>query len=151
MVHWLPHLNASLNLLATLLLVAGLVFIKRRQEAAHRGAMLACFLVSMLFLASYVAYHAQIPGGSRRFPSYPPPAVRYGYYALLASHVVLAAAVPVLAVVTIGLGLADQRRRHVRLARWTLPIWLYVSISGVVVYGLLYHLYPPLAERGTLP
>jgi uncharacterized membrane protein YozB (DUF420 family) len=113
--------------------------------------MLACFAVSVAFLACYVAYHLQLPGGSRKFPSYPPTAVRYGYYLLLASHVVLAAVVPVLAVVTIVLGWTDQRRRHVRLARWTLPIWFYVSVTGVVVYGMLYHLYPPLAEGSTLP
>jgi uncharacterized membrane protein YozB (DUF420 family) len=151
MVQVLPHINAALNLVATVLLMAGLVFIKRRQETAHRRAMLACFAVSVAFLACYVLYHVQIPGGSRKFPSYPPAAVRYGYYLLLASHVILAAVVPVLAVVTIGLGLADRRRRHVQLARWTLPIWLYVSVTGVLVYGMLYHLYPPLSEGSTLP
>lgn len=139
----LPHVNASLNALATVLLVAGYVLIKRRQERAHITTMLACFGVSVLFLACYLTYHFNIPGGSKKFPSYPPQLVRYTYYAILLTHVVLAAAVPFLAVATIWLGLADSRRWHVRLARWTFPIWLYVSVTGVLVYALLYHLYPP--------
>jgi uncharacterized membrane protein YozB (DUF420 family) len=142
-VEALPHVNASLNALATVLLVVGYVLIKRRQEVAHKWTMLGCFGVSVVFLACYLTYHFNIPGGSKRFPSYPPDAVRYGYYALLLSHVVLAAAVPFLAVITIWLGLADRRRAHRKLAWWTFPIWLYVSITGVVVYLMLYQLYPP--------
>ena len=139
----LPHVNAALNALATVLLVAGYVQIKRRQEAAHKWTMLACFGVSTVFLASYLTYHFNIPGGSKRFPTYPPDAVRYAYYAILVSHVLLAAAVPFLAVTTIWLGLADYRRWHRKLAWWSFPIWLYVSITGVVVYFMLYQLYPP--------
>jgi putative membrane protein len=139
----LPHINASLNALATVLLVVGYLLIKLRQESMHKWTMLACFGVSVLFLASYLTYHFNIPGGSRRFPNYPPDAVRYGYYGLLLTHVLLAAAVPFLAVATIWLGLADKRRWHTRLAWWTFPIWLYVSITGVVVYLLLYQIYPP--------
>jgi len=136
-------MNAALNALATVLLVVGYVQIKRRQEIAHKWTMLACFGVSVVFLACYLTYHFNLPGGSKRFPSYPPDAVRYGYYALLLSHVVLAAAVPFLAVITIWLGLADRRRAHTRLAWWTFPIWLYVSITGVIVYLMLYQIYPP--------
>jgi putative membrane protein len=139
----LPHVNATLNALATLLLIVGYVQIKRRQEQAHKWTMLACFGVSVVFLASYLTYHFNIPGGSKRFPSYPPVGVRYAYLAILLTHVVLAAAVPFLAVATIWLGLADRRQWHVRLAWWTFPIWLYVSVTGVVVYLLLYQLYPP--------
>jgi len=139
----LPHVNAALNALATVLLVAGYVQIKRRQEAAHKWTMLACFGVSIAFLASYLTYHFNIPGGSKRFPTYPPDAVRYAYYAILVSHVLLAATVPFLAVTTIWLGLADYRRWHRKLAWWSFPIWLYVSITGVVVYFMLYQLYPP--------
>jgi uncharacterized membrane protein YozB (DUF420 family) len=146
----LPHVNASLNALATVLLVAGYVLIKRRQEAAHKWTMLACFAVSAAFLASYLTYHFHLEGGSKRFPSYPPPAVRYFYFAVLATHIVLAAAVPFLAVATIWLGLADKRRAHSRLAWWAFPIWLYVSITGVIVYLMLYQIYPPLAERPTI-
>jgi len=139
----LPHVNAALNALATVLLVVGYVQIKRRQEIAHKWTMLACFGVSVVFLACYLTYHFNIPGGSKHFPSYPPDAVRYGYYALLLSHVLLAAAVPFLAVITIWLGLADRRRAHRKLAWWTFPIWLYVSITGVIVYLMLYQIYPP--------
>jgi uncharacterized membrane protein YozB (DUF420 family) len=139
----LPHVNAVLNALATVLLIVGYVQIKRRQEVAHKWTMLACFGVSVVFLACYLTYHFNIPGGSKRFPSYPPDAIRYGYYGLLLSHVLLAAAVPFLAVITIWLGLADRRRAHRKLAWWTFPIWLYVSITGVIVYLMLYQLYPP--------
>ena len=139
----LPHVNASLNALATILLIAGYVLIKRKQEAAHKWLMLACFAVSIIFLSCYLAYHFNIPGGSKRFPSYPPTIVRYSYYGILLSHVILAAAVPFLAVATIWLGLADLRRQHRRLAWWTFPIWLYVSVTGVIVYLMLYQLYPP--------
>ena len=145
LVPCLPHVNASLNALATVLLVAGFVLIKRRQEAAHKWTMLACFGVSVLFLACYLTYHFNIPGGSKRFPDYPPIGIQYGYKGILLTHVILAALVPFLAIATIVTGLADNRRWHLRLAKWTFPIWLYVSITGVVVYWLLYQLYPPLA------
>jgi uncharacterized membrane protein YozB (DUF420 family) len=101
--------------------------------------MLAAFAVSVLFLASYVVYHLQV--GSVRFQG--PPGVRAAYLVLLASHVLLAALVPVLALATIYFGLSDQRLRHRRWARWTFPIWLYVSVTGVLIYLILYHLYPP--------
>jgi uncharacterized membrane protein YozB (DUF420 family) len=135
--------NASLNSLATVLLVTGYVLIKQKREIAHRNVMLACFGVSVVFLACYLTYHFNIAGGSRRFPSYPPAAIRYGYYVMLATHVVLAAAVPVLAILTILSGLRDNRLRHRKLAWWTFPIWLYVSITGVLVYLFLYHFFPP--------
>lgn len=140
-VHVLPHLNASLNGLAAILLVTGYLLIRQRRELAHRRVMLACFAVSVVFLASYLWYHAQV--GSTRFPQSAPVAVRMFYLTVLFSHIVLAAAVPVLAVVTIGFGLLDRRIGHRRLARWTFPIWLYVSITGVVVYLMLYHFFPP--------
>jgi uncharacterized membrane protein YozB (DUF420 family) len=145
----LPHVNASLNALATVLLICGYVLIKRRRETAHKWTMLACFGVSVLFLASYVTYHVGIEG-TKRFPDYPGSVVRSTYLAILFTHVVLAAAVPFLAVATIYLGLRDRRRAHRRLARWTFPIWLYVSITGVVVYLMLYHVYPAKGEEGIL-
>jgi putative membrane protein len=138
----LPHVNAALNALATVLLITGYVLIKRQNEQAHKWAMLACFGVSVAFLACYVTYHLNIVGGSKRFPSYPPQFIRYSYYGLLLSHILLAASVPFLAVATIWLGLADNRRWHRRLAKWTFPIWLYVSVTGVIVYLLLYQIYP---------
>ena len=141
----LPHVNAALNSLATVLLVAGYVQIKRRQETAHKWTMLACFAVSAIFLACYLTYHFNIPGGSKNFPTYPPDGVRYAYYGILLTHVLLAAAVPFLAIGSIWLGLADRRRWHRQLSWWTFPIWLYVSITGVIVYLMLYQLYPPAA------
>ena len=145
LVNALPHVNASLNALATVLLVVGFVLIKRRQETAHKWTMLACFAVSVVFLLSYLTYHFH--AGSVKFPtdeSYVPTAIRYSYYAILLTHVVLAATVPFLAIATIYLGLADKRLAHRRLAKWTFPIWLYVSVTGVIVYLMLYQIYPPL-------
>ena len=139
----LPHVNASLNALATLLLMAGFMLIKQRREFAHKWTMLGCFVVSMLFLGCYLTYHAF--AGSKRFPSYPPTGIRYTYYGILLTHVILAVAVPPLAIATIVMGLRDRRTAHRRLARWTFPIWLYVSITGVIVYLMLYQLYPPRA------
>ncbi|HTN77455.1 MAG TPA: DUF420 domain-containing protein [Pirellulaceae bacterium] len=140
-VHILPHVNASLNALATVLLVAGFVLIKQRRETAHKWTMLACFGVSCVFLVSYLVYHYF--AGSKRFPEYPGAAIRSVYLLILLTHVVLAAAVPFLAVTTIYFGLKDWRRAHLKLAKWTFPIWLYVSITGVVVYLMLYQIYPP--------
>ncbi len=148
MTEILPHLNASLNALATVLLTVGYVLIKRKQEAHHKKVMLACFAVSVLFLISYVTYH--VMEGSKKFPSYPPVAIRYTYFAILISHVVLAATVPVLAMVTIYLGLRDRRTAHRRIARWTWPIWMYVSITGVLVYLMLYQLYPPVQAESII-
>ncbi len=139
----LPHVNASLNALATVLLVVGYVLIKRRQEAAHKWTMLACFAVSVVFLACYLTYHYHLEGVSKKFPEYPPAAIRITYYVILISHIILAAAVPFLTIATIYLGLANKRLAHRRLARWTFPIWLYVSITGVIVYLMLYQIYPP--------
>ena len=136
----LPHINAALNGLATVLLVTGVSLIARGRETAHRRTMLACFAVSTVFLACYLVYHAQ--AGSKRFPTgagAPADWIRYFYYFVLLTHIVLAAAVPMLALITIYLGLKDRRVAHRRLARWTFPIWLYVSITGVVVYVMLYH------------
>lgn len=107
--------------------------------------MLSCFCVSVLFLTSYLVYHAF--AGSKRFPDYPPAAIRTTYLAILFSHIVLAALVPFLAVITIVLGLKDRRSAHRKFARWTFPIWLYVSITGVIVYLMLYQLYPPKNEE----
>lgn len=132
----LPALNATLNGIASALLVAGFVFIKRRQVAQHRFCMLSALGVSILFLISYVIYHARV--GDVRFQGQG--AVRVGYFAILIPHIILAAAVPPLAIVTASFGLLGRYGRHVRVARWTLPIWLYVSVTGVVIYLMLYKL-----------
>jgi putative membrane protein len=142
-VPFLPHVNASLNGLATVLLVVGFVLIKFRQERAHKWVMLACFAVSAVFLASYLTYHFNIVGGSKNFPSSEYPEAAYVYYPILISHIILAVTVPFLTVGTIYLGLADKRPAHLRLAKWTFPIWLYVSVTGVIVYLMLYQIFPP--------
>ncbi len=134
----LPGLNASLNATCAVLLVTGRWLIKRRRITAHKVCMISAFVVSMLFLASYLVYHVQV--GSVRFTG--GGLVRPVYFGVLITHTVLAAAVPFLAVVTLTFGLRARYARHVRIARWTLPIWLYVSVTGVIVYVMLYRLYP---------
>jgi putative membrane protein len=145
--HQIVHLNAVLNATATVLLVVGLLLIKQGRVTAHKRTMLAAFAVSIAFLACYLWYHNQV--GHVEFTH--PGTVRYVYYAILATHIPLAFSVPVLAIWTIYLGVRAEkeivpvyRTRHRRLARWTLPIWLYVSVTGVVIYVMLYHLFPPL-------
>jgi len=140
-VHDLPAVNATLNATATLLLVAGGVFIRRRQELAHKRAMLAAFGVSVVFLICYLIYHAHVR--HRPFGGEGP--ISYVYYTILTSHIILAATVPFLAVVSIYFGLRDRRAAHRKVVHWAYPIWLYVSVTGVVIYVMLYHLYPPPA------
>lgn len=151
----LVHLNAVLNSLATVLLVLGFVLIKRGHRHAHGWVMLSAFLVSCLFLVSYLTYHWT--AGSVKFTH--PGFVKIVYLSILITHVVLAMTVPFLAAATIAFALlgtgfknaselpAEKRAeflvKHRRLAHWTLPIWLYVSVTGVVVYVMLYHLWPP--------
>jgi len=159
--HPLAHVNASLNALSTVLLIIGLIFIKRGQVDTHKRTMLSAFAVSSVFLACYVVYHLQV--GSVRFTH--SGAVKGIYLTILTSHVLLAITVPFLAIWQIYLGFraigccdgglpepekmaqsAYYREKHLRLARWTFPIWLYVSVTGVVVYVMLYHLWPPAGQ-----
>ena len=133
----LPALNATLNGLSAVCLTLGYVFIRRRDRVNHQRAMLTALGISALFLVSYVVYHAN--AGSRPFPGQG--VIRPIYFLILITHVVLAAAVVPLALITATRGLRSQFDRHVRIARWTLPIWLYVSITGVVIYLMLYQLY----------
>jgi uncharacterized membrane protein YozB (DUF420 family) len=132
----LPTVNAVLNATAAVLLVWGYMLIRRKKVASHRRVMKTAFATSCLFLICYLVYHAQV--GSVRFPH--TGLIRTVYLSILASHTVLAATVPVLAIVTLRRGLAARYDKHRRIARWTLPIWLYVSVTGVVVYVMLYHL-----------
>jgi len=132
----LPAVNAALNGTTALLLSTGWVMIRGRRIAAHRLCMLSAFGVSTLFLASYLYYHAH--SGLRHFQG--SGWIRPVYFAILISHTALAAAIVPLAVVTIALGLSARFPKHRRIARWTLPLWLYVSLTGVVVYVLLYRL-----------
>jgi putative membrane protein len=156
--HPIVHVNASLNATATVLLVIGLVMIKRGRVLAHKRVMLTAFAVSVVFLACYVWYHLQVGSVRFTYPGWP----KLLYLIVLFTHFPLASTVPFLAVAQIYLGFraigccdsavdssermalsATYRRRHRRLARWTFPIWLYVSVTGVAVYVMLYHLWPP--------
>ncbi len=138
----LPAVNASLNGLSTLLLVVGLLLIKKGRRIAHRNVMLAAFGVSVVFLGCYLTYHQGLHHytGTHGKEFAGTGAVRYLYFAILISHVLLAAVVPVLAVMTIYRGLKADWERHRKIAKLTFPIWLYVSITGVVIYLMLYHL-----------
>jgi uncharacterized membrane protein YozB (DUF420 family) len=133
----LPALNASLNGISALFLTAGFVLIKRGRADLHKRCMLGALTASTLFLMSYVVYHANT--GSRPFPGTGP--VRYIYFGILITHVILAAAILPLALVTTFRGLREQYIRHVKIARWTLPLWLYVSVTGVIIYLMLYQMY----------
>lgn len=134
MILWLPAVNATLNAIAAVLLVCGYVMIRRGQWQIHRRFMLSAFATSALFLVSYVVYHANV--GSKPFGGQG--AIRYIYFAILLTHVVLAAIILPMALITLTHGLRSRFERHVPIARWTLPIWLYVSVTGVIVYLMLY-------------
>jgi uncharacterized membrane protein YozB (DUF420 family) len=130
----LPSVNATLNAVSACLLALGYFFIRRGRRDAHRRAMLAACTTSTLFLISYLVYHYQ--AGSVRFAK--TGGIRTLYLSILVSHTALAAAVPVLAGITLARALRAQWPRHRAIARWTLPIWLYVSLTGVMVYWMLY-------------
>ncbi len=132
----LPALNASLNALATLFLTAGYVFVRRGQVAAHRLCMVAALGTSALFLASYVVYHANV--GSRAFTGTGP--IRVVYFAVLISHVLLAIAIVPMVLLTVSRALGRRFDAHRRIARITWPLWMYVSVTGVIVYVMLYRM-----------
>ena len=132
----LPALNASLNAVSAVFLTAGYRQIRHKKIAAHRACMLAAFTASALFLISYLIYHSQV--GTTRF-------LRQGwirpvYFTILSTHVVLAAAILPLAVITLNRALHERFDKHRRIARWTLPLWMYVSVTGVLVYLILYQM-----------
>lgn len=133
----LPAVNASLNALASVFLVTGYILIRNGRRDGHKRCMLMALTTSALFLISYVIYHAN--AGSVPFPGVG--AVRVVYFAVLIPHVILAATILPLALVTAARGLRGDFGRHVRIARWTLPLWLYVSVTGVIVYLMLYRWY----------
>lgn len=132
----LPALNAFLNGTSAILLVWGYTLIRRRKIQSHRRVMIAAFSVSVVFLVSYLVYHFNV--GSVRFER--TGLIRSVYLTILLTHTVLAATVPFLAILTLRRGLAGSFDRHRAIARWTLPIWLYVSVTGVIVYWMLYRL-----------
>jgi uncharacterized membrane protein YozB (DUF420 family) len=133
----LPLVNATLNAISAALLTAGYAFIRRRRIAQHRACMLAAFGASTLFLLSYLIYHSA--AGSRPFPG--SGTIRIVYFLVLVPHVILAAAVLPLSLMTLSRALRGRYPEHRAIARWTLPIWLYVSVTGVIVYLMLYQLH----------
>jgi uncharacterized membrane protein YozB (DUF420 family) len=132
----LATVNACLNTAATVFLTAGYVFIRRKEVTRHRFCMLTAFGISCVFLVSYLVHHARV--GSVPFRG--PESLRPLYLAVLIPHIILAATVPVLAILTIRRGLKGDYERHRRIARFTWPIWMYVSVSGVAVYFMLYRM-----------
>lgn len=132
----LPTLNATLNTISTVLLTVGLLMIRRRRVVAHRNCMIAAFVVSGLFLTSYLIYHYH--AGSTPFEG--SGWIRSVYFAVLIPHIILAALILPLALITLYFALRKRFTKHRRVARWTLPIWLYVSVTGIIVYWMLYHL-----------
>jgi uncharacterized membrane protein YozB (DUF420 family) len=132
----LPALNATLNGVAGCFLAAGYYFMRQHRIAAHRACMVSAFVASTLFLISYLVYHAHV--GSKPFPGHGP--IRPIYFTILITHVALAAAIVPMALVTLARGLKLDVVRHRRIARWTWPLWMYVSVTGVVIYLMLYRL-----------
>jgi uncharacterized membrane protein YozB (DUF420 family) len=133
----LPAVNATLNATSAIFLIAGYLLIRRGRPELHKKCMLGALASSALFLTCYLIYHANT--GSRPFPGQG--AARIVYFTILITHVLLAAAILPLALTTATRGLRAQYDRHVRIARWTLPLWLYVSVTGVVIYLMLYQWY----------
>lgn len=137
-ISYLPHLNAALNTTSALFLVAGYRFIRRGRILAHRNCQVTAVLTSTLFLISYLTYHYY--HGDTRFIGQG--IVRPFYFAVLISHVFLAVVIVPLVLITLYRATRGDFIRHKRIARWTLPLWLYVSVTGVIVYLMLYHIYP---------
>ena len=135
-IYDLPTLNATLNALAATCLLAGYVFIRRGRREAHRLAMIAALVLSAAFLVSYVIYHYNV--GSRPFPGQGP--IRTLYFTILITHVVLAIVIVPMVLVTVSRALTARFDAHRRVARWTWPLWMYVSVTGVIVYVMLYRM-----------
>lgn len=133
----LPAVNATLNGISAVLLTIGYILIRNGKWRIHKKVMLTAFGVSILFLISYLIYHAN--AGSTPFTG--EGWVRPVYFAILITHIILAAAIVPLALITLFRGLRERFDKHRKIARWTLPIWLYVSVTGVIIYVMLYHLY----------
>lgn len=138
LIRFLPTLNAMLNATSGILLTVGYLFIRRRNVQAHRACMIAALTSSSLFLISYLYYHYH--AGATRFAG--AGAARLIYFAILTTHTILAVVIVPFVIVTVTRALRGQFDRHRRVARWTLPMWLYVSVTGVIVYLMLYHWFP---------
>jgi putative membrane protein len=140
----LPAVNAFLNGLSAVFLGAGFYFIRRKDQEKHRHCMLAAFVASVLFLACYLTYHIYLACHLHRGPTIfrEPAAFRPIYLGILISHTVLAIVIVPLAIITLSLALKKRFERHRQIARWTWPLWMYVSLTGVVIYLLLYQIFP---------
>jgi putative membrane protein len=132
----LPALNATLNAIAFVFLLAGYLFIRRGQRDTHRLCMIAALVMSALFLTSYVIYHFNVGSVPFKRTGW----IRTVYFAVLIPHVILAAAIVPLVAITVSRALSKRFDRHRVIARWTLPLWMYVSITGVMVYVMLYQM-----------
>lgn len=141
-LHALPRLNAILNAASAALLVTGYIFIRRHKILAHKTCMLSAFGCSTCFLASYLYFHFH--AGLVRFSGQGP--IRPAYFTILISHTILAVVIVPLVLITLTFALRNRFRSHKAIARWTLPLWLYVSITGVIVYWLLFVLYKPISS-----
>lgn len=139
--HDLPAVNACLNAASMVLLALGYIFIKRENKTAHRNCMIAAFAVSCLFLVLYLYHKYAVVKGVHTPFAGPRPLAPF-YYAMLASHIILAMLVPVLALVTMSRAFQQRFEAHKKIARWTWPVWMYVSVTGVLIYLLLYRIYP---------
>ena len=139
-IPYLPHFQAILNTMAALFLAAGYYFIRNQNRTLHRNCMVVALAISTVFMVSYLTYHASV--------GYMPFAgqglIRPFYFTLLASHVILAAVIVPMVLTTVGFAIKGNFNWHPRIARWTLPLWFYVSVSGVLIYLLGFHIYPPL-------
>lgn len=139
-IDFMPTLNAMLNATSGILITIGYVLIRRRKIAAHRICMIGAVVSSSLFLISYLIYHVGFAKGVTRFTG--TGAARWFYFTILTSHTILAVIIVPFVIVTLRRALKGQFLKHRLIARWTFPMWLYVSVTGVVVYLMLYHLYP---------
>ena len=139
----LPAINATLNGMSAVLLISGYIFIRRKQQAAHARCMIGAVICSILFLICYLTYHYRAGATSFREPAW----FRPYYLTLLISHTILAVAIVPLVIITLTRALRSRFELHKKIARWTWPIWMYVSVTGVIVYLLLYQIYPQHKNR----
>ena len=137
-IRFLPTLNAILNATSGILILMGFFFIRRKRVQAHRACMIAAVCTSILFLISYLVYHYH--HGATRFTG--TGMVRTLYFVILISHTILAVVIVPFVIITLRRALKGQFARHIKVARWTFPMWIYVSVTGVIVYFMLYHFYP---------
>ena len=139
-INFLPTFNAILNATTGILIVCGFLFIRRKRIAAHRACMISAVVTSSLFLVSYLVYHVGFKAGVTRFTG--EGWIRPVYFFILTSHTILAVTIVPFVIVTLRRAIRSEFPRHRAIARWTFPMWLYVSVTGVIVYLMLYHLYP---------